>query len=442
MTKNGSNHASHTGNGIGIDPSTYIIEQFPEIETLLERLHYVTDSQSGNPYFSVHEGVTRDTSVIAGRTMVNFAAYNYLGLSGDGDVNAAVHAAIERYGTSVSASRLVSGEKPLHRELEYQLADFLGCEDAVVMVSGHATNVSVIGHLLGPDDVLVFDSLAHDSILGGGKMAGARRRPFRHNDMSALERVLAAVRPRARRVLIAVEGVYSMDGDIAPLPAIVDLKRRYHALLFVDEAHSFGVLGKTGRGIGERFSVDRTAVDLWMGTLSKALASCGGYIAGQRTLIEYLKYSTPGFVFSVGMSPANAAAALAALTKLRAEPERVSSLAHKSALFARALVARGIDIGPAGESAVVPCLVGSSQKSMQIAAALAARGINVQPIIYPAVPDHKARLRFFVTAAHSDGQLLATADAVAEAMAQVAPECLRASIAGTANGPSIIGAPP
>lgn len=439
MTKNGSNHAT---NGVGYTPDTYIIERFPEVETFADRLHVVDTSPVGNPYFTVHDRVTRDTSIIDGRPMVNFASYNYLGLSGDADVSAAAHDAIERYGTSVSASRLVSGEKPLHRELEQELAGFLGCEDAIAMVSGHATNVSVIGHLLGPDDVLVHDSLAHDSILSGGRMARARRRPFRHNDMTALERVLAAVRPRARRVMIAIEGVYSMDGDVAPLPAVVDLARHYRALLLVDEAHSLGVLGQTGRGIGERFGTARTAVDIWMGTLSKALASCGGYIAGKRTLIDYLKYTAPGFVFSVGMSPANAGAALGALRKLRAEPQRVASLARKSYLFASELMRRGIDIGHGGESAVVPCLVGSSQKSMQLSAALAARGINVQPIIYPAVPEAKARLRFFVTAAHSEAQLCATADALAEAMAEVAPECMRFPTTDRGRDASILGAPP
>src|SRR5205807_7693753 len=179
---------------------------------------------------------------------------------------------------SVSARRIASGEKPLHRELEHELAEFLGVEDSVVFVGGHATNVGTIGHLMGPGDLILHDSLAHDCILGGAKLSGAKRRPFPHNDWQALEKQLAQLRPHYKRVLIACEGVYSMDGDICPLPRYIELKKKYGALLLVDEAHSIGVLGDTGRGAGEHFHVDRSDVDFWMVNLSKYFASCGGYV--------------------------------------------------------------------------------------------------------------------------------------------------------------------
>src|SRR5438128_4345400 len=201
------------------------------------------------------------------------------------------------------------------------------------MVSGLATNVSVIGHMFGPQDLIVHDSLAHDSIIAGIKLSGAKRRAFPHNDADALDQLLGQMRHEFRRVLIAVEGVYSMDGDIPPLERVVEIKKRHDALLLVDEAHSLGVLGATGRGIGEHCGVDRRDVELWMGTLSKTLAACGGYIAGSAKLAQYLKYSNPGFVYSVGISPANAGAALAALRKLRARPDLVTTLRERSRKF-------------------------------------------------------------------------------------------------------------
>jgi 8-amino-7-oxononanoate synthase len=404
-----------------IDPSTWRIEAFPEVKALHDRLEMARAAGVENPYFSVHERVTNDTSLIGGREYVNFASYNYLGLSGDPDVTRAAVEALARYGSSVSASRLASGEKPLHLALERGIADLLGCEDAIVMVGGHATNVSVIGHMLGPQDLVIHDSLAHDSILAGIRLSGAKRRAFPHNDVEGLEWLLARLRPTARRVLIAIEGVYSMDGDIAPLDRIVDLKRRHHALLLVDEAHSLGVLGRTGRGIGELYEVDRRDVDLWMGTLSKSLASCGGYIAGSHALVRYLKYTNPGFVYSVGISPPNAAAALAALQKLRELPSLVSALQARSRTFLEASRRHALDTGLSGGTAVIPCIVGNSHDCLRLSRALAGRAINVQPILYPAVEERGSRLRFFVTARHTDDQIQAAVAACAEELARLDP---------------------
>ena len=400
------------------DEASYKIELFPEVQELEQRLGLAAAFGLKNPYFNVHERVTNDTSVIGGRTMINWSSYNYLGLSGDPQVNRAAQDAVERYGTSVSASRVASGEKPLHRELEQELASFLGTEDSVIMVSGHGVFVTTIGHLIGDGDLILHDSLAHDCILGGAKLSGAKRRPFPHNDWQNLEKQLQQLRPHYRRVLIAVEGVYSMDGDICPLPKFIELKKKYGALLLVDEAHSIGVLGETGRGVGEHFQVNRGDVDLWMGTMSKSMASCGGYVAGSKALVQYLKYTAPGFIFSVGISPANAAAALEALKQLRAHPEKVQRLHERARLFLKLAREKGIDTGYSEGSAVVPAILGNSLHALQVSDALKQRGINVQPILYPAVEETAARLRFFCTATHTEQQIRETIEVLAEEIAR------------------------
>ncbi|MGQ9822903.1 MAG: aminotransferase class I/II-fold pyridoxal phosphate-dependent enzyme, partial [Thermogutta sp.] len=407
--------------GQDIPPECWDFERFPEYAALRERLHILKAAGLGNPFFTVHEGITNDRTVIGGREYVNYSSYNYLGMSGDPAVIRAVQQAVERYGTSVSASRLVSGEKDLHGELERGLAEFLGTEAAVVFVGGHATNETVIGHLLKPGDLILHDALSHNSIVQGAILSGARRRPFPHNDWETADRLLARFRHEYRRVLIVVEGVYSMDGDIPDLPRFVEVKKRHKALLMVDEAHSMGTIGETGRGIGEYFGVDRADVDIWMGTLSKSFGSCGGYIAGRRALTEYLKYTAPGFVFSVGLSPPNAAAALASLRLLQAEPQRVQRLRENAALFLQSARQRGLDTGLSHDSPVVPVILGNSLHCMLLSQALFRRGINVQPIVYPAVPESAARLRFFLTAKHTETQIRDTVDALCEEMDRIDP---------------------
>ncbi|MFD7258299.1 type I polyketide synthase [Streptomyces sp. NPDC059874] len=396
------------------------IECFPEVTEHGRRIAALGELGLPNPYFLVHEGGMTDTTVVDGRELLSFAGYNYLGMATHARVNQAAKEAIERYGTSVSASRLLSGSRPLHVELDTEVADLLGCEAAVTLANGHATNVTVIGHLVGPGDLVVHDSLAHDSILQGCKLSGATRRPFPHNDAAALDALLTRVRHQYRRVLVVIEGVYSMDGDIADLPALVEVKRRHGALLMIDEAHSIGTIGATGRGIGEHFGIDRSAVELWSGTLSKALASCGGYVAGNRAVVEYLRYTVPGFVFSAGMTPADAAASLTALRVLRAEPERVARLSENAALFVRLAREAGVDIGESHDTPIVPCIVGDSLKTLRLAEALFRQGISVNPILYPAVPEEMARLRFFVTCDHTPDQIRRTVTALAHELRQPA----------------------
>jgi 8-amino-7-oxononanoate synthase len=358
-----------------------------------------------NPFFRVHEGVAGPEATVDGRVCINFSSYNYLGFNGHPRVVEAAQAAIARYGTSCSASRLVAGERPLHRDLEQRLAALHGAEDCVAFVSGHATNVTVIGTILSKGDLILYDAFSHNSVQQGAQLSGARRFGFAHNDVAAAEQVLAAQRGQHRRALIVIEGHYSMDGDIPDLPAFRDLARRHGAWLMVDEAHSIGVLGKHGRGIGEHYGLGADAADLWMGTLSKTLAGCGGYIACRRDIAEYLRYSAPGFVYSVGMPPPMAAAAIAALELLAEEPERVARLRANTAIFTEAAKAARLDTGLSQGYAIVPIIVGSSIAAGRLSAALFERGINVQPILYPAVPERAARLRFFLSSEHTRTQI-------------------------------------
>lgn len=408
----------------------YQFAHMPEYLQLKGAMHQLHAAGLENPYFSVHEAVTADTTVIGGRKLLSFATYNYLGMSGDPHVVAAVKEAVERYGTSVSASRLVSGEKPLHRELEREIARFIGVQDAVVMVSGHATNESVIGHLFGHGDLILHDSLAHNSIIQGAILSGARRRPFPHNDWETLDRLLQEVRRDYRRVLVVIEGVYSMDGDYPDLPRFVEVKQRHKTFLMVDEAHSIGTMGAHGRGISEHFHLNPQGVDIWMGTLSKSFGSCGGYIAGGKELVEYLKYTAPGFVYSVGIPPANAAAALASLRLLEKEPERVQRLQDRSRLFLSLAKERGLNTGMSHNTPVIPVIIGNSRGAVLLSKRLFERGINVQPIMYPAVEESAARLRFFITARHTEEQIRRTVDVIADEMTKINSVGVRHDAAG------------
>ncbi|AEV87909.1 type-I PKS [Actinoplanes sp. SE50] len=394
-------------------PEVADVTKLPEVVQFEARGNILERVGVANPYYIVHDSVINARTSVHGRQLISFSSYNYLGLSGHPMVNYAVKEAVERYGSSVSAARILSGNRALHDELDRSLASLVGAEDAISLLGGHSTNVGIIGHMVGPEDLIVHDALAHDSILQGCRLSGANRQPFPHQDLAALDALLTRIRDRYRRVLIIVEGVYSMDGDICDLPALIALKKKHGALLMVDEAHSIGVLGARGGGVGEHFGVDRKDVDIWMGTLSKSLASCGGYIAGRHELIEYLRYTLPGFIFSAGMSPANAAAALAALHIMREEPQRLKVLHDRAATFLRLAKQAGLDTGPSAGTPVVPCITGDSVKALKLADMLLKNGVSANPIMYPAVKERLARLRFFVTAEHTVEDIETTVDLLA-----------------------------
>ena len=355
-----------------------------------------------DPFFKMHEGVPGPVTRIDGKEYSNFAHYNYLGLAGHPEVNAAAVSAIEMYSTSVSASRLVAGERPVQRLLEKTLAELYGVDDCLLFVSGHATNIATISTLFGPKDLVLHDSLIHNSILEGIKLSGATRRSFPHNDHATLDALLGELRPLFERALVVVEGLYSMDGDFPDLRALIAVKKRHRAYLMVDEVHALGVLGASGRGIREHYGLPGTDVDIWMGTLSKTLASCGGYIAGSSALVDILRYTAPGFVYSVGISPPLAAASLEALRIMLREPERVSRLRERGQLFLQLARAGRLNTGTSPGLSVVPVILGNSRKTIKLAHQMFENGINVQPIIHPAVDEKAARLRFFLSSEHSE----------------------------------------
>ncbi|WP_289036048.1 aminotransferase class I/II-fold pyridoxal phosphate-dependent enzyme [uncultured Roseibium sp.] len=375
-----------------------------------------------NPFFRPHDGLAAGTTEIDGKTFDNFASYNYLGLNGHPEINEAAAHAVETFGTSVSASRIVAGERPLHGELENALARVHGVEAAIVMVSGHATNVTTIGHLMRKGDLILTDSLVHNSIAEGARLSGATRINFPHDDLNALEKLLAENRHKFDNVLIIVEGLYSMDGDFPDLKRVVKLKQSYDAWLMVDEAHSIGVLGETGKGIAEHYGVDPQEVELWMGTLSKTFSSCGGYIAGSRVLCDYLKVTAPGFVFSVGLAPALTAAAIASISVMEREPERVKKLQANGQLFLKLAQKAGLDTGPSAGYSVVPVIVGDSVRAAMLSNRLLARGVNALPIIFPAVAEKSARLRFFITSEHTSEQIERAVRITTEELAELSGE--------------------
>jgi 8-amino-7-oxononanoate synthase len=354
-----------------------------------------------NPYFLMHDARISARTTIEGRELLNFSCYDYLGLNGHPEIVAAAKAAIDRYGISASASRHVAGERPVHRSLEKAIAEHYNADDALIFVSGYGTNVSVIGQLAGAKDLVICDTAVHNSAAIGSVLSGATRRSYVHNELDHLEQMLSQIRNKFERVLVVVEGLYSMDGDFPDLPRLIEIKNRFHAWLMVDEAHSLGVLGRRGYGLFEHFAVDPCEVDIWMGTLSKTLAGCGGYIAGSATLVDYLRCMAGAFVYSVGMPPVIAASVEKALEIMHREPNRVSKLQENSKYFQAYAQHKGLDTGTAAGIAVIPLIIGDSIATVMLSQELFKRGINVQPVFYPAVAIKSSRLRFFLTAMHT-----------------------------------------
>jgi 8-amino-7-oxononanoate synthase len=413
---------SRVGSAPGKNPTDFTtLPGYEEIRiqrTIGQRIGVAT------PYFRMHDTRAGTRSQIEGREVINFSSYDYLGLNGSPAVTAAAKSAIDRYGVSASASRHVAGERPVHRALEGALAAHYGVDDCVVIVSGYATNLGVIGQLVGQKDLVVSDAVVHNSAVMGGVLSGAARRSFPHNDLDALERLLASTRDKFERALIVVEGLYSMDGDYPDLRRLIEIKTQYQAWLMVDEAHALGVLGRRGYGSFEHCGIDPRQVDIWMGTLSKTLSGCGGYIAGSAGLVDYLKSLLGVFVYSVGMPPLIAAAAHAALDMLHREPQRVRQLQANAARFRELAQERRLDTGTGAGTAVCPIVVGDSIPAVVLSQKLLERGINVLPVLYPAVPAKASRLRFFLTAMHTEDEMKSALDATAEELENM-PQTLR-----------------
>jgi 8-amino-7-oxononanoate synthase len=360
------------------------------------------------PYFRLIESQAGPLMEIEGAEKVMLGSNNYLGLTGDERVKQAARDALERYGTGLTGSRFLNGTTPLHRELERELADWMGAEDVIVFTTGHQANVGCLGTILGPNDTVICDSADHASILDGVKISGAKLRPFRHNQMPKLERMLERAAEDGGGVLVVVDGVFSMEGDLCDLPAIVELCRRYGARLMVDEAHAVGVLGARGAGASELFGLE-DEVDLRMGTFSKSLASCGGFIAGSAEVIDFLRISSRPFIFTASAVPAAVGAALGALRVIRAEgPELMARLLENAAYLRqgfRDLRLQVVEPGrlPDGTEAntpVVPVLVGEDWQAVLLWKALFDAGLYTNVALHPAVPPGAALLRTSLMASH------------------------------------------
>ena len=356
-------------------------------------------------------GLRRTMRVGAGG-LVSFADNDYLGLAADGRVKAAAAKAAMEFGAGAGASRLVTGTLPAHIALERHVAAFKGTADAIAFSTGYMANLGAIAAVAGRGDVVLSDALNHASIIDGCRLSGAETLVYPHLDMEALDSMLAEVRG-ARRVLVVSDGVFSMDGDMLDLPRFLEICRRHDAFSMVDEAHALGVLGKTGRGISEHFGCGHP--DIMMGTLSKALGSAGGYVAGGKVLVEYLRQKARTFIFNTAPVPAAMAAADAALSVLEAEPGLVERLRGNIGAFAAALRGGPTTAG-AGRTAIFPIVVGDEKRALAASEALAKRGFFVPAIRYPTVAKGAARLRVSLSARHSKAEVEALAAAIAEAL--------------------------
>ena len=386
----------------------------PSISVVAERRfrHYgKAIVENGHPYFAPVDRLEK----IHGSSYLSLAHYDYLGLARHPEVMKAAHDAIDEMGAGAGASRLVGGERTTHRMLERELADFLGHDDCLTMISGYLTNVSLINYLLGPRDLVLIDELSHNSIVMGAKSGRFKCETFDHNNFDDLEAKLKEVRGQYRHVLICVEGLYSMDGDIPDLPRLVALKEEYDSWLLVDEAHSFGVLGDHGRGVTEHFGIDPKQIELSIGTLSKSFVSSGGFICARQDVIDWLRFSLPGFVYSVGLAPSNVATARAALNVLRREKQRVSRLKEVSRLFLDSSKEAGLNPGDAIGEAVVPLIFDTPQQTMMVSQVLLEHGVYAPPIVQVGVPKDLPRIRFFFSAEHRDKDILRAVDIAAAA---------------------------
>jgi len=363
------------------------------------------------PYFiplTENEGTE---AVLQGKRLIMCGSNNYLGLTTHPDVRKAAIDAINRYGTSCTGSRFLNGSLELHERLENELAEYVGKEAALVFSTGMQTNLGTVSSLVGRGDVVVLDKDDHASIVDGARLSWGEIKRFRHNDMENLEKTLAAIPDKTGRMVV-VDGLFSMGGDIAPLPQIAPICKKYGARMMVDDAHAVGVLGG-GRGTAAHFNMTKD-VDLIMSTFSKSFASLGGFIAGDEYVIHFIKHNARSLIFSASMSPASAAAALAALHVMRAEPERVTRLAQIGARMRKAYHDMGFNIGTS-ETPIIPIIIGDDEKTLLFWRALIDNGVFVNPVLSPAVPAGMQLLRTSYMATHTDAQL----DHVLEVFSQV-----------------------
>ena len=367
------------------------------IQQMAERERYLR-GRNWYHYLLSSDALRGSRVIVNGREMLMFASYSYLDLIHHPRIDAAAKAAVDEFGSGTHGVRLLAGTTRLHGELEGTIARFKGAEAAVTYSSGYVTNIAAISALCGRHDVVFCDRLDHASIVDGCQLGMARFVRFRHNDMEDLRHKLEVADPQAGKLVI-VDAVFSMDGDITNLPALHALCQEHGAWLMVDEAHSLGVLGETGRGIEEHFGMPG-CVDVKMGTLSKTIPSVGGYVAGDAELVSYLKHASRAFIFSAALPPAAVAAAQAAFEVIEDEPERVKREQRNMRYFLDRLHARGFDTLNS-ETPIVPILCGSEEQAWEMARLSHQEDVFVLPVVPPAVPEGTSRLRANVIAAHS-----------------------------------------
>ncbi|MBW8010545.1 MAG: aminotransferase class I/II-fold pyridoxal phosphate-dependent enzyme [Chloroflexi bacterium] len=350
--------------------------------------------------------------IVKGREMGMYASYSYLGLVGHPRINEAAKKAVDKFGTGTHGVRFLAGSLTIHTELEETIAEFKEAEAAITYSAGYVTNVAVISALLGRHDYVISDKLNHASIVDGCLLSGAKFLRFKHNDMSELEERLQQVPDGSARLVIA-DAVFSMDGDIIDFPKMVELCKKYGAWLMIDEAHSIGVLGEQGRGIEEHFGLPGT-IDIKMGTLSKTIPSVGGYVAGNKDLIAFLRHTSRAYIFSAALPPAQAAAANEAFKVILDEPWRVEKLRENTDQFINGLKKRGFDTLNS-ETAIVPIICGPDELAFEMTRECQQKDIFALPVISPAVPEGLARLRATVTTAHESEDIEHAMDIIEEA---------------------------
>lgn len=400
---------------VKLTPAAYDFEHFPEYHDFTTMQWFYDKQKYTRNQFLKHLGSSDATVNLEGRELINFSSYNYLALACDERVKDAAKKAIDDFGTSTGSGRSITGEVDLHQQFEQELCEVLGSEDAVLSVGGYSTNAFTVGYLARPQDLIIYDELVHNSALAGCKMTTARRFSFPHNDYEALDRLLMQHRDKYERVLILIEGVYSMDGDIPDVPRIIEIKRKHKALLMLDEAHSMGIIGPKGLGIIDYFGIRGSDIDILFGSLSKAFGTCGGYVAGPKPLIAILKNYAPGILlYGAAPTPANTAAGLATLRIMRQEPARALRVQSNAAYFIDRARAVGLDTYRSKDSGVVPIMMRDSELALWLSIQLFNQGICSFPMLYPIVPRDKSRLRFFINTNHTCEQIDYTIECIAK----------------------------
>jgi len=355
------------------------------------------------PYFRMIQSEQDTEVIIDGKKVLMFGSNSYLGLTNHPKLKEASIAAINKYGSGCAGSRFLNGTLDLHIELEEKLARFVGKEGALVFSTGYQVNLGVLSSLTGRKDNIILDELDHACIIDGARLSFARPLKYRHNDMESLEKMLQRHQDVEGLNLIAVDGVFSMEGDIAKLDKIVGLAKKYNANIMVDDAHGLGVIGKAGRGTADHFGLTDD-VDLIMGTFSKSLASIGGFIAANNETINFLKHHARSLIFSASIAPGNAAAVVAALDLMQAEPERIEKLWDNTRYAMAGLKALGLDTGHS-ETPIIPIYVRDTEKTFLLTRMLQEQGVFVNPVITPAVAPKDSLIRFSLMATHTRNQI-------------------------------------